>query len=39
LYGPDFSGLDQRLINSPASRIKLGKEIAARKQAKAEEEE
>ncbi|EOH3167588.1 hypothetical protein I5L22_21400 [Serratia marcescens] len=39
LYGPDFSGLDQRLINSPAARIKLGKEIAARKQAKAEEEE
>lgn len=39
LYGPDFSGLDQRLINSPASRIKLGKEIAARKKAKAEEEE
>ncbi|MBD8454095.1 hypothetical protein [Serratia rubidaea] len=39
LYGPNFSGLDQRLINSPAARIKLGKEIAARKQAKAEEEE
>lgn len=39
LYGPDFSGLDQRLLNSPAITIKLGKEIAARKKAKADEEE
>lgn len=39
LYGPDFSGLDQQLINSPASRMKLGKEIAERKKAKASEEE
>ncbi|MFK3842956.1 hypothetical protein [Serratia sp. NPDC087055] len=39
LYGPDFSGLDQTLINSPASRMKLSKEIAERKKAKAAEEE
>ncbi len=39
LYGPDFSGLDQRLINSPAALTKLSVEIAERKKAKAAEEE
>lgn len=38
LYGPDFSGLDQTLINSPAARTKLTEEIAARKKVKAAEE-
>ncbi|CAI2515901.1 Uncharacterised protein [Serratia liquefaciens] len=39
LYGPDFSGIDQRLINSPAALTKLSVEIAERKKAKAAEEE
>ncbi|MEQ5973484.1 hypothetical protein U2J09_19350 [Serratia liquefaciens] len=39
LYGPDFSGIDQKLINSPAALTKLSVEIAERKKAKASEEE